>query len=67
MNMTVKVYPTIFKRNNRTMRKENLCAVTKHKLKWSITNIHTAGFILGSAQSVVITVDQYHFSIQQFG
>jgi len=66
MNMTVKVYPTLFERTNRTMRKDNLCAFTKLKLNWSITNSHTAGFIPGSAQSVMITANQYHFSIQHF-
>ncbi len=66
MNMTVKINPTLFKRDNRTMRKDNLYAFTKLKLNWSIINSHTAGFIPGSAQSVMITANQYHFSIQHF-
>ncbi len=57
MNMTVKVYPAIFKRNNWSMRKDDFCVITKHNLNWSIVNVDTAGFISGSAQSVMITTD----------
>jgi len=47
------------------MGKDNLCAFTKLNLNWIITNIHTARLTYGSAETIMITVDQCHFSIQQ--